>query len=288
MAAEAPAPLSMPSGMSASEFGTPSVAMIRVSNARSATARSSLSARGFSSATCATKSGAPTMSQNATGSEGEAQDYLICKRGYWYRPNRSGYTSLDYEAGRYTRSEAEREAAIEPWQIRAVPIASLPESSVLTLTTRAERAEAGQAKAIDERDWAAKEALAYLEERDASHADNARLRAENAGLREGNERIGRELITRYDDTDRLQEKIARLATDLDQMRPINETLRKTLEPFAEVYRWAAENEDPSKIDFVIRHFDRGNLGHLQVQMDDFQRARAALSSEPQAAAEGER
>lgn len=40
-------------------------------------------------------------------------DWVICKRGYFYRPDRRGYTSSLSEAGRYTREDAEAEAAIE-------------------------------------------------------------------------------------------------------------------------------------------------------------------------------
>ena len=36
------------------------------------------------------------------------------KDGYWYRPNRQGYTTVKAEAGRYTESEAKAEASIEP------------------------------------------------------------------------------------------------------------------------------------------------------------------------------
>lgn len=37
----------------------------------------------------------------------EAQ-YLIKKRGYWYRPNAQGYTGSKSDAGRFTLDEAER------------------------------------------------------------------------------------------------------------------------------------------------------------------------------------
>lgn len=55
----------------------------------------------------------------------EARDYLIIKGGYYYRPNRAGYTSEVSSAGRYTQSEAEREARVEPWHMRAVPLAEV-------------------------------------------------------------------------------------------------------------------------------------------------------------------
>lgn len=44
----------------------------------------------------------------------EAREYLIRKNGYFYRPNRAGYTLEKAAAGLYTRAEADREAAIEP------------------------------------------------------------------------------------------------------------------------------------------------------------------------------
>lgn len=56
---------------------------------------------------CATHNG-PAM-------ETDAPVWLIKKGGYYYRPNRSGYTREVSAAGRYTRVEADREAAIEPW-----------------------------------------------------------------------------------------------------------------------------------------------------------------------------
>lgn len=53
----------------------------------------------------------------------EPRDHLIRKGGYYYRPNRCGYVLDPFRAGRYTKSEAEREAAIEPWHMQAVPVA---------------------------------------------------------------------------------------------------------------------------------------------------------------------
>lgn len=50
----------------------------------------------------------------------EPLDHLIIKGGYYYRPNRSGYTKSRLAAGLYTKSAAEREALIEPWHMRAV------------------------------------------------------------------------------------------------------------------------------------------------------------------------
>lgn len=55
----------------------------------------------------------------------EPLDHLILKGGYWYRPNKRGYTKDVIDAGRYTKADAEREAAIEPWHMEAVPIARI-------------------------------------------------------------------------------------------------------------------------------------------------------------------
>ena len=52
----------------------------------------------------------------------EPRDHLILKDGYYYRPNRAGYTQDVTAAGRYTKAEAEREAQVEPWHMRAVPL----------------------------------------------------------------------------------------------------------------------------------------------------------------------
>jgi len=48
--------------------------------------------------------------------------YLIRKGGYFYRPNRCGYTVSPNEAGHYTREDAEAEAAVEPWHMSAVKL----------------------------------------------------------------------------------------------------------------------------------------------------------------------
>lgn len=50
--------------------------------------------------------------------------YVIRKGGYFYRDNRAGYTSHIAAAGIYTREEAEREAAIEPKTMNAIPLSS--------------------------------------------------------------------------------------------------------------------------------------------------------------------
>lgn len=43
-----------------------------------------------------------------------AKDWVIRKSGYFYRPNRCGYTASIFEAGRYTQAEAQAEVAHEP------------------------------------------------------------------------------------------------------------------------------------------------------------------------------
>ncbi|MAB00141.1 MAG: hypothetical protein CMN87_12285 [Stappia sp.] len=50
----------------------------------------------------------------------EERVWLILKGGYFYRPNRAGYTTRKAEAGRYTHLEALAEAAVEPWHMSAV------------------------------------------------------------------------------------------------------------------------------------------------------------------------
>jgi hypothetical protein len=50
------------------------------------------------------------------------EPWVIRKRGAFYRPERIGYTGRIYEAGIYSREEAEREASIEA-SISAHPLA---------------------------------------------------------------------------------------------------------------------------------------------------------------------
>ncbi len=71
---------------------------------------------------------------------GDPRDHLIEKDGFYYRPNRCGYTKAVSAAGRYTKAEAEREAAIEPWHMRAVPLASVPALSPVERMINALRA----------------------------------------------------------------------------------------------------------------------------------------------------
>lgn len=59
----------------------------------------------------------------------EKQQWLIKKGAYWYRPNRSGYTSYKFDAGRYTFEEAVADASIEPWHMKAVHEDDVPEDN---------------------------------------------------------------------------------------------------------------------------------------------------------------
>ena len=51
------------------------------------------------------------------------RNWVIRKRGLFYRPNRAGYTASITDAGRYTEAEAKAEAAHEPDKITAAPAA---------------------------------------------------------------------------------------------------------------------------------------------------------------------
>ncbi|KKX29228.1 hypothetical protein [Rhizobium sp. LC145] len=59
----------------------------------------------------------------------EALVYLIKKGSYFYRPNKQGYTSFKFDAGRYTKDDAEAEAAIEPWHMKAVHQDEVPDDT---------------------------------------------------------------------------------------------------------------------------------------------------------------
>lgn len=50
----------------------------------------------------------------------EPREYLIRKGSYFYRKNCCGYTEFKFDAGRYTKEEAEREASVEPWHMKAI------------------------------------------------------------------------------------------------------------------------------------------------------------------------
>jgi len=55
--------------------------------------------------------------------------WLIRKRGYYYRPNRAGYTTSPFEAGHYSEQEAKIEASIEPWHMSAVRLADVTDKT---------------------------------------------------------------------------------------------------------------------------------------------------------------
>jgi len=70
-----------------------------------------------------------------------AFDYLIKKGSCFYRPNKQGYTSFKFDAGRYTKADAEAEAAIEPWHMKAihqdeVPDDTAPDRRIAELDTK--------------------------------------------------------------------------------------------------------------------------------------------------------
>jgi hypothetical protein len=53
--------------------------------------------------------------------------YLVRKDGYFYRPNAHGYTLHKFDAGRFTKDEAEKHAAVEPWHMSAVHEDDVPD-----------------------------------------------------------------------------------------------------------------------------------------------------------------
>jgi hypothetical protein len=69
-----------------------------------------------------TADGALKELRQRLGLETGRDEWLIRKRGFYYRPNRAGYTSSIAEAGRYTEAEAKAEAAIEPASIQAIEL----------------------------------------------------------------------------------------------------------------------------------------------------------------------
>ncbi|TIV60312.1 hypothetical protein [Mesorhizobium sp.] len=58
----------------------------------------------------------------------ERREWLIRKNGYFYRPNRAGYTLEKVAAGRYTKAEADREAAIEPENFTVLHESEVPDA----------------------------------------------------------------------------------------------------------------------------------------------------------------
>jgi hypothetical protein len=99
-----------------------------------------------------------TPDSTGSGEEADAREWLIRKGGYYYRPRFCGYTTSPAEAGRYTKEEAEKEAAVEPWHMKAVH-----ENEVC-----ASRPQSGE------------EADAWTP--DGLHRDTIRVCAETAGL----------------------------------------------------------------------------------------------------------
>jgi len=61
-----------------------------------------------------------TDAPHTSDENAEPREWLIRKRGYYYRPDRAGYTASVDEAGRYTEREAKAEATIEPRIMSAV------------------------------------------------------------------------------------------------------------------------------------------------------------------------
>lgn len=55
-----------------------------------------------------------TNKQLREAAEAANRDYVVMKRGYYYRPNAAGYTAVLSEAGRYTLEEAKAHANHEP------------------------------------------------------------------------------------------------------------------------------------------------------------------------------
>lgn len=84
----------------------------------------------------------------------EPREWLIRKDGYFYRPNCQGYTTGKFEAGRYTKAKAEKEAAVEPWHMKAIHQDEWPDDppsiSVKSLTARITELEAALREARSE------------------------------------------------------------------------------------------------------------------------------------------
>lgn len=59
------------------------------------------------------------------------KEWLIKKGGYFYRPNKCGYTTSKLEAGRYTKEDAEREAAVEPCHMSAIHESDVPDPPMI-------------------------------------------------------------------------------------------------------------------------------------------------------------
>lgn len=80
----------------------------------------------------------------------ERREWLIRKSGYFYRPNRCGYTTAKHEAGRYTEAEARKEAEVEPWHMTAMHETEFPDdpTSARIAELEAKAAEVDSQRAI--------------------------------------------------------------------------------------------------------------------------------------------
>lgn len=58
--------------------------------------------------------------------EAQRPEWLIKKRGYFYRADKAGYTARLEDAGLYTEADAKAEAGIEPWVMSAHHISEFP------------------------------------------------------------------------------------------------------------------------------------------------------------------
>jgi len=76
--------------------------------------------------------------------------YLVKKDGYFYRPNAQGYTNFKFDAGRYTKAEAEAHAAVEPWHMAAVHEDDVPDERDPDKFITGLRAELAQLRAENE------------------------------------------------------------------------------------------------------------------------------------------
>lgn len=102
------------------------------------------------------------------------RQWLIRKDGYFYRPNFRGYTTAKHEAGRYTKADAEREASVEPWHMKAMHEDEWPDDPT-----------SAKLSGIAAENAALKEQLAAAEQARAVAEANLELRSmSNEGLRQ--------------------------------------------------------------------------------------------------------
>lgn len=71
---------------------------------------------------------APVQQAGVESELAERREWLIRKNGYFYRPNRAGYTLEKVAAGRYTRAEADREASVEPENFTVLHESEVPDA----------------------------------------------------------------------------------------------------------------------------------------------------------------